>query len=240
MAGSTGYIRIQCFGDGTYESLCTALDFFGDRNIKNIVIDLRNNFGGNLRHAVLTAQRFVPKGIFAKLVSKSPAFKDKEYRSDLKCAKYKVAVLINGGTASSAEILAGAIQETCSGVLIGTNTYGKSDVMREFEILSYEAFVKAWEITGVRIADAAELRDKYGFSPTFDGIIGTAYISVARYVTPGGKLVDGIGLEPDIRMEDTEYVIQGELDNAIRQNINSLSGLAANDEHLLRAFEFFS
>lgn len=237
---NAGYIRINSFGSSMYESLCEVLNYFDDNGVKNIILDLRNNSGGSLRNAVHAAQLFVPAGIIARLVSKSSVYKGKEFRSDLQSVKYRIAVLVNSGTASSSEILAGALQDSRSGTLIGTNTYGKADVMKEFEILSFEAYIKARDMTGSSIADAGELKDAYGFYPTFDGIIGKAYINVARYVTPSGKLIDGTGLKPDIWAADPEYAKQGELDATISQSIGSLSGLAAGDEQLLKALEFFA
>lgn len=232
------YIRIQSFGEGTYASMSEALNLIDDADIKNIILDLRNNSGGSLKQAVLTARRFVPEGLITRLESKSAAFKEVEYRSELKSTKYRVAVLVNEGTASSAEILAGAIQDAGTGILVGTNTFGKADVMREFEILSYEAFVKSRKMTGAGIVDAGELRAKYGFYPTFDGIIGTAYISVARYITPGGKMIDGIGLIPDIFVEDPELTIPGEPDSTIRESSDELFKLLSKDGQLLKAYEF--
>lgn len=69
---------------------------------------------------------FVPEGVVVSVATKNG--EDEKYYSNLKKTKYKLAVLINGGTASAAEILAGAIQDTKTGILIGEKSYGKGTV----------------------------------------------------------------------------------------------------------------
>ena len=121
-----GYIRINEFNKNTTENVKKALDYMDSYNVRKIVLDLRDNPGGLLEEAVNVANFFVPKGVVVSVASKNG--EDEKYNSDLKNPKYKLAVLINGGTASAAEILAGAIQDTKAGILIGEKSYGKGTV----------------------------------------------------------------------------------------------------------------
>jgi carboxyl-terminal processing protease len=121
-----GYIRINEFNKNTTENVKKALNYMASNNVKKIVLDLRDNPGGLLEEAVNVANFFVPEGVVVSVATKNG--KDEKYYSDLKKTKYKLAVLINGGTASAAEILAGAIQDTKTGILIGEKSYGKGTV----------------------------------------------------------------------------------------------------------------
>ncbi|QSZ27061.1 S41 family peptidase [Aceticella autotrophica] len=121
-----GYIRINEFNNNTTENVKKALDYMDSNNVKKIVLDLRDNPGGMFEEAVNVANFFVPEGVVVSVATKNG--KDEKYYSNLKKTKYKLAVLINGGTASAAEILAGAIQDTKTGILIGEKSYGKGTV----------------------------------------------------------------------------------------------------------------
>ncbi|MGF7397750.1 S41 family peptidase [Thermoanaerobacterium thermosaccharolyticum] len=125
-----GYIDISEFNGNTEDNVAKALDYMDQNNIKKLVIDLRDNPGGYLSEAVDVANFFVPAGPVVTVAMNGG--NNQTYYSNLKNQKYKLAVLINGGTASAAEILAGAIQDTKSGVLVGENSYGKGTVQEVF------------------------------------------------------------------------------------------------------------
>jgi len=199
-----GYIRINRFAKNTYESVCKTLDIIDGAGIRKIILDMRHNHGGDFKQAVLTAGKFVPEGLIATLKSKSSALKDIEYRSEMKELKYKLAVLVDEETASSAEVLAGAVQDTKSGVLIGTKTVGKASVLRMINILNYEGFIEARRLTGTDIVDADTLKAKYGFKTLNDEILGAAYITVGEYMTPGGRIINETGLSPDIYLDNSD------------------------------------
>jgi len=201
-----GYLKIDSFNSNTYIYMNEAMDAFNKNNIKKIVLDLRDNPGGDVLQSALAARYFVKEGLITKLDFKSPYSVDIEYHSDLKEKLYDVAVLVNGNTASAAEILAGAIQDTGAGKLIGTRTFGKSKVQQLYPILSPEAYVKYEELIGAKVVDAYELITRYGVIPTEDEIIGYTKITTGMYLTPNGRIIDGIGLTPDIEVDDIELV----------------------------------
>lgn len=122
-----GYLRIKEFDEKTPTQLEEALNDLSEENIKALVLDLRYNPGGNLDAVVEVARYFLPEGLIVYTEDKSGV--RREFTTDgSKQIDIPVAVLINEYSASAAEILSGAIQDTESGVLIGTTTYGKGIV----------------------------------------------------------------------------------------------------------------
>ena len=130
----TGYIRIKNFGQNTYSEMLVALATLSQENFSNLVIDLRDNTGGYLNSAVQIANEFLPKN---KLIvytqgRKSPR---KDYTSDGLGAYQKIplVVLINEGSASSAEIFTGAMQDNDRATVIGRRSFGKGLVQQQIE-----------------------------------------------------------------------------------------------------------
>lgn len=125
-----GYIRLSEFQENTPRDLNRALKQLEDKKIKGLVLDLRNNPGGLLNTAVSVAEHFVPKGELIVYTKGRRENQDIEFRSRGRYAppSYPVVVLINGGSASGSEILAGAIQDHRQGILLGTKTFGKGSV----------------------------------------------------------------------------------------------------------------
>ncbi|MBP3849572.1 MAG: S41 family peptidase [Prevotella sp.] len=128
---NSGYIRIKNFGENTYPELLIALARLSQERFKNLTIDLRGNTGGYLQSAVQIANEFLPKN---KLIvytqgRKSPR---QEYRSDGRGSYQQIplVVLIDEGSASASEILAGAIQDNDRGTIIGRRSFGKGLVQQ--------------------------------------------------------------------------------------------------------------
>jgi carboxyl-terminal processing protease len=196
-----GYIKIETFNSNTSEYITEALEYFDKRGINRLVLDLRNNPGGETLQAVMLAAEFVPEGLITLLDYKSQMYRDVEYHSNLKEPKYKLAVLVNGGSASASEIVAGAIQDTGAGKLIGTRTYGKAKFQNAVPVLTPEAYDKYREQYGIDTVNVYELRS-YGIYPDQEEIYGYAQMTLGVYYTPSGKLIDGIGIAPDIPVDD--------------------------------------
>ena len=130
----TGYIKIKNFGENTYPELLIALAKLAQDGFSHLVIDLRSNTGGYLASAVQIANEFLPKG---KLIvytqgRKSPR---QEYRSDGRGSYQQIplVILIDEGSASASEILAGAIQDNDRGTIIGRRSFGKGLVQQPIE-----------------------------------------------------------------------------------------------------------
>ena len=131
---NTGYIRIKNFGETTYPELLVALAKLSESGFKNLIIDLRDNTGGYLQSAVQIANEFLPKN---KLIvytqgRKSPR---KDYQSDGNGSyqKLPLVVLINEGSASAAEIFAGAMQDNDRATIIGRRSFGKGLVQQQIQ-----------------------------------------------------------------------------------------------------------
>ncbi|WP_418790089.1 S41 family peptidase [Phosphitispora sp. TUW77] len=197
-----GYIKIDVFNSNTDEFLRPVMEDMENKQIKKIILDLRDNPGGEVDEVVAVGKYFVPKGLITRLDFKSEETEDKEYYSDQEKVKYKLIVLVNGMSASASEILAGAIQDTGAGVLVGTKTYGKSRVQNIIPLLSPEAFEKYKRRLKVEVIDGFELISRYNVMPSEEEIIGWVKLTTGEYYTPDGRAIDGIGLTPDIVVED--------------------------------------
>ena len=200
--GDIAYIRMDTFSSDLAARLAKVLKAVDAKKLTKVIIDLRDNGGGELDSAIDVAKNFVPKGLIAKLDYKAEDKKDEEYYSTLEKLKYKVAVLVNGNTASASEIVAGAIQDTSAGVLIGTKTFGKSRVQNLAPILTKEAYEKYSEQYGASIVDGYDLMDKYNADVQEDEVLGWVKITTGEYLTPKGNRIDLKGLEPDIKIDD--------------------------------------
>lgn len=197
-----GYIKLEMFNSNASESMNKAFEEMDKNNITKIILDLRDNPGGEVNQTVSIAKKLVPEGLITKLDYKSELQKDEEYYSSLKKLKYKLVVLVNEMSASASEILAGAIQDTGSGTLVGTKTFGKGKVQNVYPILTPEASKKYEQEFGVKIINGFDLFVSHGISPDDDEIMGWIKITTGEYYTPDGRMIDGKGLEPDIYVEN--------------------------------------
>ncbi|NMB96583.1 MAG: S41 family peptidase [Clostridiaceae bacterium] len=197
-----GYIKLETFNANTEEFLNEALKEFDRNEINKIILDLRDNPGGLVDQGVALARNFVPKGLVTKLMFKSADTPDQEYNSYLENSKYELVVLVNSMSASASEIVAGAIQDTKAGIIVGTKTYGKAKVQSLLPILTPEAYDKYSEIVGDGVAGAYDLIHKYSISPLNSEVLGWIKITTGFYVTPKNRMIDGEGIIPDVIVED--------------------------------------
>lgn len=131
--GSIGYVRVPGFNENTDVELRDALlslkKKIGDNDIKGYIIDLRNNPGGLLDKAVTVSDIFLDKGAIVLTRGRNPEETERRVarKGDLTDGK-KIVVLINGGSASAAEIVAGALQDHRRATIVGTRSFGKGSV----------------------------------------------------------------------------------------------------------------
>lgn len=132
MDDNIGYISITNFRENTYSQFKEALDTLEAEGMEKLVLDLRNNTGGLVKSAHEIGEELLPEGIMVYTMDKEGN------REDTLCDDVyndvPMVVLVNGSSASAAEILAGAIQDTGRGELIGTTTFGKGLVQRLFTL----------------------------------------------------------------------------------------------------------
>lgn len=128
-----GYLDVSGFNDQTATEVHQALQTLRQYGMRSLVLDLRNNPGGVVHSAVGVASLFVPPGLVTYLRSRGGARVNYVARSGGPLG-VPLAVLVNGQTASAAEVLAGAIQDDGTGLLIGTRTFGKGVVQAIFPL----------------------------------------------------------------------------------------------------------
>lgn len=167
MIGKVAYIRLSNFHHKTSGELAKVLAEAAGKKATGIVLDVRDNPGGLLNVAVDVASQFMNGGLVVSMKGRNARFDDALYAETGKATKLPVVVLINEGSASASEIVAGAIQDSKRGVLVGVKTYGKGSVQFLFNL-----------------PDGAGM-----------------YVTIARYATPSGKIIDHKGLTPDYKVE---------------------------------------
>ena len=131
MEGQTGYIRILEFDTVTVEQFQEACQELEAQNMEKLIVDVRDNPGGNLDSVCEILRGLLPEGLIVYTSDKDGEIE--EYRCDGTQEWTKpLAVLVNGNSASASEIFAGAVQDYGIGTVVGTQTYGKGVVQRTF------------------------------------------------------------------------------------------------------------
>jgi carboxyl-terminal processing protease len=125
-----GYIKLGVFQKNTSEELKVALREFEARNMKALVLDLRNHSGGLLEQAIAVADMFLEKGkLMVYTEGRQPNQNMKGFSKHPPIyGDYPMVVLVNKGTASGAEIVAGALQDHERAILVGTQTFGRGSI----------------------------------------------------------------------------------------------------------------
>lgn len=132
--GEFGYLGITQFNENTGEEFTRELDKLTKEGIKGLILDLRGNPGGVVDAAAVVADALLPEGTIVTSKNRAGELED-HYTSDEKHLEVPMVVLINGGSASASEIVAGAIKDYHAGKLIGETTFGKGviQVVRPFK-----------------------------------------------------------------------------------------------------------
>jgi carboxyl-terminal processing protease len=200
--GNTGYIRFISFTQNCIDEVKKALVALKAQNPKQIILDLRGNPGGLLTEAVEIVNLFVDQG--NEVVSTKG--KVKQFDSDYKTTKaplddkISLAVLINRGSASASEIVAGAIQDLDRGVIVGQRSYGKG-LVQITRPLSYNTQLKV--TTAKYYIPSGRCIQALDFShPNEDGSVGYIPDSlIHEFKTRNGRKVkDGGGITPDVEV----------------------------------------
>lgn len=199
--GKTGYIRITQFIESTGRDVRAALDTFRSKNpdLTGIILDLRGNGGGLLEQAVDVASNFVPKGTeIVRTISRDKE-DNKVYKTIHKpiYPDIPLTILIDGGTASASEILAGAMQDLDRGLLVGSRSFGKG-LVQTTRPLPYGGVLKVtvarYYTPSGRLIQALDYKHR---NP--DGSAARVPDSLTHaYKTLHGRTIrDGGGLAPD-------------------------------------------
>ncbi len=133
------YIRVKTFNEHTTRELKSAVEKLkleSKNNISGIILDLRNNGGGLLNQAVSVTEYFIDSGLVVSTKGKMHT-SNQEFFASKHCAKapnVPLIILINGGSASASEIVAGALQDYKRGLILGTKSFGKGSVQTLLQI----------------------------------------------------------------------------------------------------------
>ena len=139
------HLRISSFNKGMADDLRTVLEKIFNEDLDGMILDLRNNPGGLLDEAVDASSQFLKDGNVLLVKDSRGNSKSIPVKSGGNAIQIPLAVLINGGTASAAEIMAGAISSAHRARLIGVNTFGTGTVLREFGLPDGSALLLAVE-----------------------------------------------------------------------------------------------
>jgi len=123
-----GYVRITSFMSDTASTFQRQTKNLLSQGSQGLIIDLRNNPGGLLDQAVKVASTIIPNGVIVSEVGRSNNRRDIQAEGNAYLVDERVVVLVNQGSASAAEIVAGALQDTKTAMVIGTKTFGKGTV----------------------------------------------------------------------------------------------------------------
>ncbi len=129
---AVGYMVITQFTEQTEREAAKVLADLRNHRVQGLILDLRDNPGGELTAAVNVAKNFIPRGPIVHI--DYPTGQDQTFSSDGRTVQLPLVVLINGASASAAEILAGAVKDTGAGILVGTKTFGKGIVQTVFPL----------------------------------------------------------------------------------------------------------
>lgn len=181
-----GYIRILQFGDHTADDLEKALQKIEDQSAKGLVIDLRDNPGGLLDQAVYVCEKFLPRGQRIVSTEGRGAVRKEEYtaRGRGKVRDIPMVVLVNGGSASAAEIVSGCLQDLGRAVIIGEQTFGKGSVQSILPLGNGSALRLT---TAKYYTPSHKVIHEKGISPDIEVTMATEEIRMLDYRrSPGG------------------------------------------------------
>ena len=133
-APGIGYLHVEGFTGRTSEEVVTALQALQGKGIAGLLLDLRDNSGGLIDPAVTTASQFLGDGIVLTELRRDAAARTFPVQGGGIATDIPMAVLVNGGTASAAEIVAGALQDYGRAPLVGEPTFGKGAVQLIYDL----------------------------------------------------------------------------------------------------------
>nr|WP_259703358.1 carboxyl-terminal processing protease CtpZ [Synechococcus sp. CS-1324] len=169
-----GYLRITQFSQQVPEQVNRILQAFSGRGIDGLILDLRNNSGGLVEAGLAVANGLLDGQPIVETLDRK-GLRDPIQASPGSWYAGPMVTLVNGGTASASEILAGALQDDGRSLLLGTRTFGKGLIQ-----------------TLISLGDGSGLA-----------------ITVARYVTPSGRDIQNLGIDPDFQLGEPEPLNPG-------------------------------
>jgi carboxyl-terminal processing protease len=189
--GDIAYVHLFTFGQSSDDELRSALRDLLAQNPSGLILDLRGNGGGFLATAIDVASEFIPDGVIMTEHFGDGQVQTYEANPGGLATDIPMVVLIDAGSASASEIVAGAIQDRGRGKLVGETSFGKGSVQNWVPLQS-------------------------------DG--GAVRVTIARWYTPGGRLIDQTGLTPDVEVQRTDDDILNDRDPQLDRAVVLLQG----------------
>ena len=204
---TTGYILQSGFTENVSADIRTKVLELKKQGMKRLVLDLRGNGGGLMGEAIKIVSLFVPKGTLVVSARGNDAALSHEYHTQGEPidTELPIIVLIDSGSASASEIVAGAIQDHDRGIIIGTRSYGKG-LVQSIKPLAYNGQMKVttskYYTPSGRCVQAIDYSHR-----NEDGSVGYIPDSLTtEFKTASGRIVrDGGGITPDITVKAQEY-----------------------------------
>jgi len=192
LTNDVAYIRITHFTQKTAEEMQRALNTALETKAKGLVLDLRNNPGGLLDASVAVADYFLDGGEVVSIKGRVEKANEVYEAKPGVLFAGPVSVLINEGSASASEIVAGALKDRNRAVLVGEKSFGKGSVQTLFKL------------------------------PDGSGL----FVTIAKYYTPSGVTIDGVGIKPDIEVKG-KYTGDLKDDAQLQRALKEVEGLLA-------------
>ena len=210
MDGGIGYVRLSKFSKESGKELKDAIIELKGKNIKGLILDLRNNGGGLLDQAVETANLFLDDGkLIVYTQGRMERKTDYFARGKPVYGDGPLVILVNGGTASASEIVSGAVQDWDRGVIIGNTTFGKGLVQRVIQRnLPPDYFLKLtvakyYVPSGRCIQKPEMVKNRSSMEEESDSLM---VLERKVFYTKGGREVyGGGGIVPDIAIDKEKY-----------------------------------
>jgi carboxyl-terminal processing protease len=187
---NVAYVKLNNFSTDATEELVEHLDELLSQEPVGLILDLRNNPGGDRDTAVEVSSQFIGDGVIMYQVYGDGSRDTFEAVKGGLATDIPIVVLINEGSASASEIVAGAIQDYERGTLVGMLTFGKGSVQNWIPLVDDQGLVR---------------------------------VTIARWLTPNGRTIHKLGVEPDVIVELTEEDFEAERDPQLEKAIELLT-----------------
>jgi carboxyl-terminal processing protease len=203
-----GYVRIDDFAEHTEEELKNALNDMQTKGMKKLVLDLRNNPGGQLDQAIRMVNLFVKRGSMIVYTRGRVANADQDYRAteDGQFQRIPMLVMVNRNSASASEIVSGALQDHDRALVVGETTFGKALVQSVYRVSQGAGLA----LTTARYFTPSGRMIQRPWDESFDEYATYAFKSQGqraytaeqlKHTTAGRKVYSGGGIDPDNRFD---------------------------------------
>jgi carboxyl-terminal processing protease len=204
----TGYVRIDDFAEHTEQELSEALQVMQKKGMKRLVLDVRNNPGGQLDQAIRMVNLFIPRGSMIVYTRGREQNADQEYRATEagRFLTIPMIVMVNRSSASASEIVAGALQDYDRALVVGETTFGKALVQSVYRVSQGAGLA----LTTARYFTPSGRMIQRPWDGAFDEYLTYALKEQAdrphtaeqlKYTAAGRKVYSGGGIEPDRRFD---------------------------------------